>query len=167
MANELVPLHARRPASRRSGRRRRRRKPPLPSVTASTKFFYPLVAAGYVDTDEETAGGGSGTCRRRTPPPWQGYEAARQARRAAVRGRARTRNTPAGHGLPGYAALREADAADNRQQGWGDWGDVRTWAIIAAMFFGFLLFVAFVYFSPTGRHNQNDGPLSVPAFRGY
>ena len=98
--------------------------------------------------------------------PWQGYEAARAARRAAVRAEEDAEHART-HGLPGYAALRETDAADNRQQGWGDWGDARTWAIIAAMFFGFLLFVAFVYFSPTGRHNQNDGPMSVPAFRGY
>ena len=119
---------------------------------------------GYVDTDEQTAGGDWNL-----PPenvPWEGFAAARRARRAAQRAEEQAEHARR-HGLPGFAVLREADAGDNRQEGWGDWGDFRTWAIIAAMFFGFLLLVAFVYFSPTGRHNQNNGPQSVPAFRGY
>ena len=127
-------------------------------------MFDPLVPMGYVDTDEETA-----SLEWNLPPadePWQGFEAAREARRAAHKA-----EEDAAHahrrGDPGFAALRESDAADNRQQGWGDWGDLRTWLIIGAMFFGFLLFVAFVYFSPTGRHNQNDGPMSVPPIRVY
>ena len=137
---------------------------PAPS-NGKHQVFDPLVAAGYVDTDEETAG-----MEWDLPPtddvPWEGYEAARSARRAAVQAEEDAEHAHR-HGLPGFAALREADAADNRQQGWGDWGGARTWAIIAAMFFGFLLFVAFVYFSPTGRHNQNDGPMSVPPVRVY
>ena len=129
------------------------------------QVFDPLVAAGYVDTDEETAGGGVGPAAGECA--LAGLRGGPAGPRAAAERAEEQAEHARRHGLPGYAALREADAGDNRQEGWGDWGDFRTWAIIAAMFFGFLLFVAFVYFSPTGRHNQNDGPLSVPAFRGY
>jgi len=50
-----------------------------------------------------------------------------------------------------FRATREADAADAVQDRWGS-GDVRTWAIIWAMFFGFLLFCWFVYALPAGPH---------------
>ncbi len=55
-----------------------------------------------------------------------------------------------------FAALRSNDASEHRQSRY-DWGDTRTWLWIAAMFFGFLLLVAFVYYMPYGRHNQADG----------
>ena len=162
MANELVPTPGGQPSNGDGDGDSEKQHP---ARNGKHQVFDPLVAAGYVDTDEETAGmewnlppEDEPVAGLRGGPPGPPRRRARRTRRAA---RARE------HGLPGYAVLREADAADNRQQGWGDWGDARTWAIIAAMFFGFLLFVAFVYFSPTGRHNQNDGPLSVPAFRGY
>lgn len=50
-----------------------------------------------------------------------------------------------------FAVVRETDAAEHRQGPWGS-GDARTWAWIAVMFFGFLLFTAFIYFLPYGRH---------------
>ncbi len=70
-----------------------------------------------------------------------------------------------------FKALREADGADLRQNRWGR-GDLRTWLIIAAMFFGFLLFSAFVYYMPQGRHNQTDdtvinGRAPTPQIRVY
>ncbi len=162
MANELVPQPDRQPpddsgvdeANKSSGHHK----------SDEHKVLDPLVAAGYVETDEQTAGE-----EWDLPPedvPWEGFQAARRARRAAENADYDARWARR-HGLPGFAALRASDAEDNRQQGWGDWGDLRTWLIIAAMFFGFLLFTAFVYFSPTGRHNQNDGPMSVPPIRVY
>ncbi len=65
-----------------------------------------------------------------------------------------------------FAKMREGDAADLRQSRW-DWGDLRTWIWIAAMCLGFLLFGAFVYFMPQGRHNQTDGPAPTPTIRVY
>lgn len=65
-----------------------------------------------------------------------------------------------------FAALRETDAEEHHQSRW-DWGDTRTWLVIAALCFGFLAFCAFYYFLPTARHNQNDGPAPVPAIRVY
>ncbi len=56
----------------------------------------------------------------------------------------------------GFAVIRETDAAEHKQSRY-DWGDARTWLWIGAMFFGFLLLVAFVYYMPYGRHNQADG----------
>ncbi len=55
-----------------------------------------------------------------------------------------------------FAALRDLDASEHKQSRY-DWGDTRTWLWIAAMFFGFLLLVCFVYYMPYGRHNQADG----------
>ena len=65
-----------------------------------------------------------------------------------------------------FAFTREGDAADLRQSPW-DWGDLRTWLIIAAMCFGVFAFTAFVYFMPQGRHSQNDGAEPVPHIRVY
>lgn len=65
-----------------------------------------------------------------------------------------------------FAFTREGDAADYRQTAW-DWGDLRTWMIIAGMCLGVFLFTAFVYFMPQGRHNQNDGPEPTPKIRVY
>ena len=56
----------------------------------------------------------------------------------------------------GFAVIRETDAAEHKQARY-DWGDARTWLWIAAMFFGFLILVFFVYYMPYGRHNQADG----------
>lgn len=154
MANDLVPQPGRPGADGRGNGHQ-----PL----EAGKVYDPLVAAGFVDTDSETAG-----MEWDLPPaevPWEGFEAARQARRAALKAEedaAWARR----HGLIGFAILRESDAADSHQSRW-DWGDLRTWAIIGAMFFGLLLVVAAVYFMPHGRHNQNDGPLSVPNIRVY
>jgi hypothetical protein len=123
----------------------------------------PTVPAGFVDTDRQTSG-----MEWDLPPadaPWEGYEAMRRARRDAEIAE-QDAEWARRHGLSGFAALRESDAADDRQMGW-DWGDFRTWAIIWAMFFGFLIFSAFVYYLPHGRHNQNDGPMPVPAARLY
>jgi hypothetical protein len=50
-----------------------------------------------------------------------------------------------------FAELRRTDASELRQDRL-DWGDRRTWAILFAMFFGFLLLVAVCYFLPAGRH---------------
>lgn len=65
-----------------------------------------------------------------------------------------------------FAKMREGDAADLRQTRW-DWGDLRTWVWITAMCLGFLLFGAFIYFMPQGRHNQSDGPAPTPTIRVY
>ena len=65
-----------------------------------------------------------------------------------------------------FAFTREGDAADLRQSPW-DWGDLRTWLIIAAMCLGVFIFTAFVYFMPQGRHNQNDGAEPTPSIRVY
>ena len=65
-----------------------------------------------------------------------------------------------------FAFTREGDAADLRQSPW-DWGDLRTWLIIGGMCAGVLLFTAFVYFMPQGRHAQNDGAEPVPHIRIY
>jgi len=65
-----------------------------------------------------------------------------------------------------FAFTREGDAADLRQSPW-DWGDLRTWMIIAGMCVGVFLFTAFVYFMPQGRHAQNDGAEPVPHIRVY
>lgn len=59
-------------------------------------------------------------------------------------------------GDSGFAVLRETDASEHKQARY-DWGDTRTWLWIAAMFFGFLILVFFVYYMPFGRHNQADG----------
>ena len=160
MANELVPMPGRRADDHAApnGHSNGQKSP------TEHQVFDPLVAAGYVDTDEETAGE-----QWNLPPtgdPREAFETARNARHHARRADEDAEHARQ-HGRPGFAALRESDADDNRQSGWGDWGDFRTWAIIAAMFVGFLLVVALVYFSPTGRHNQNDGPLSVPPARLY
>jgi hypothetical protein len=64
------------------------------------------------------------------------------------------------------AFTREGDAAEHRQSPW-DWGDFRTWAIIVGLCVGIMLFSAFVYFMPQGRHNQNDGPEPTPTIRVY
>lgn len=164
MANELVPQPGeRRPdggadAEPADGHRAEQRP------ADEYQVFDPLVPMGYVDTDEATAG------MRWDPPPTgdarESFETARIARDHARRAEEDAKHARR-HGEAGFAILRESDAGDNRQRGWGDWGDLRTWAIIWAMFFGFLLLVAFVYFSPSGRHNQNDGPLSVPPARFY
>ena len=165
MANELVPLPGeQRPDAPSGNARPTSGHEDGEQPSGRYQIFDPLVPLGYVDTDEVTAG------MRWDPPPTgdprESFEAARSARRHARRAEADAEHARR-HGETGFAVLRESDAGDNLQMGWGDWGDLRTWAIIWAMFFGFLLLVAFVYFSPTGRHNQNDGPLSVPAFRGY
>lgn len=69
-----------------------------------------------------------------------------------------------------YAVLRETDAAEQRQHGWGT-GDARTWGWIFAMCAVFLLMVALVYYLPYGQHNQSDGGNSggspTPAIRPY
>ncbi len=65
-----------------------------------------------------------------------------------------------------FAFTREGDAADLRQSPW-DWGDLRTWLIIAGMCLGVFLFTAFVYFMPQGRHAQDDGAEPVPHIRVY
>ncbi len=165
MANELVPLPGRRPGADGNGHGNGNghSHDTEAYVPMEGKVWDPLVPAGFVDTDRQTSGMGWDL-----PPaeePWKGFEAMRQARRDAEQAD-RDAEWGRAHGLTGYAALRESDAADNRQMGW-DWGDFRTWAIIWAMFFGFLIFSAFVYFLPHGRHNQNDGPMSVPAIRPY
>ena len=69
-------------------------------------------------------------------------------------------------GDPANAVVRETDAAEHRQKRL-DWGDFRTWAVIAAMCVGFLLFCAFVYVMPQGRHNQSDGSNPTPPIRVY
>ena len=58
-----------------------------------------------------------------------------------------------------FAAVRETDAEELTQTRW-DWGDLRTWLWIAAMFFGFLLLVALCYFLPEGRH-ASPPPIRV------
>jgi hypothetical protein len=78
-----------------------------------------------------------------------GGGAAEAADRDAADARARGDNT--------FAALREEDAADHRQTFW-DWGDLRTWTWIIGMCVGFLVFSAFCYYLPQGRHNQADTP---------
>ena len=83
---------------------------------------------------------------------------ARRADRDASRAAAR--------GDLSFAKLREGDAADLRQSRW-DWGDLRTWIWIAAMCLGFLLFGAFTYYMPQGRHNQTDLPAPTPTIRVY
>ncbi len=65
-----------------------------------------------------------------------------------------------------FAFTREGDAADHRQSAW-DWGDLRTWLIIAGMCLAVFLFTAFVYFMPEGRHAQSDGAEPVPPIRVY
>ena len=90
--------------------------------------------------------------------PVRQEEAAQNAEKDASRARARGDGT--------FAAQRESDAGDLRQNRW-DWGDARTWVWIAAMCLGFLALVAVVYFLPTGRHNQNDGPMPTPTIRVY
>jgi hypothetical protein len=127
-------------------------------------IYDPTVPLGFVTTDAQTAGL-TGWDLPPSDEPWRGYEVARQARRDAERAEADAEWAER-HGLTGFAAMRRVDAADNRQGSW-DWGDFKTWAIIFAMFFGFLIFSAFVYYSPEGRHNQNDGPLSTPSIRVY
>ena len=84
--------------------------------------------------------------------------AAHRADRDASRAHAR--------GDVSFAKLREGDAADLRQSRW-DWGDARTWIWITAMCVGFLLFGAFVYYMPQGRHNQTDLPAPTPTIRVY
>ncbi|MBV9848677.1 MAG: hypothetical protein JO250_03210 [Armatimonadetes bacterium] len=153
MANELVPQPRRRPDGHGNGHH----------ASYDGKVFDPLVAAGFVDTDAETAG-----MEWDYPPtgdPRESFEAARVARHHA---RLAEEDAHRAHrrGDTGFAVLRAADAGDNRQAAW-DWGDLRTWAVIWAMFFGFLLLVAFVYFLPYGRHNQDDGPTPVPNIRVY
>jgi len=69
-------------------------------------------------------------------------------------------------GDSGFAFTREGDAADYRQSPW-DWGDLRTWMIIAGMCIGVFAFTAFVYFMPHGRHGQNDGAEPIPQIRTY
>ena len=159
MADELIPYDGP-PAPDDKAPADPPAEPPQPPAQSGHQVFDPLVPLGYVDTDEETAG-----VEWNLPPAGdrrETMEAARAARRADEDAEHARRR-----GDTGFAVQREADAGENRQMGWADWGDFRTWAIIGAMFFGFLLVVAAVYFTPTGRHNQNDGPLSVPAFRGY
>ncbi len=82
------------------------------------------------------------------------------ARRTARPSSAATADRDAAHarqrGDDTFASLRATDAAEQRQSNW-DWGDAKTWLWIAAMFFGFLLLVACVYYLPYGRHNQADG----------
>ncbi len=65
------------------------------------------------------------------------------ADRQAARGRAQGDAT--------YAYIREEDAKDLRQHGWGS-GDARTWGWIALMCIGFLLVAAVIYYMPYGRH---------------
>ncbi len=169
MANELVPLPGRPGGSNGNGHGNGNGHSHGDGHDAEAyvpmegKVWDPTVPAGFVDTDRQTSGMGWDL-----PPsdePWQGYEAMRQARRDAEQAD-RDAEWARAHGLTSFAIERETDAADNRQMGW-DWGDFRTWAIIWAMFFGFLLFSAFVYYQPHGRHNQNDGPLPVPGIRVY
>lgn len=164
MANDLVPMPGKRPAGNgRAGANGGSQSGGGPHTPDEGKVWDPVVAAGFVDTDAQTAG-----FQWDLPPedkPWEGYEAARVARRDAERAE-RDAEWARRHGLAGYAVLRASDAADNRQHGW-DWGDARTWAIIFAMFFGFLLFSAFVYYLPQQRHDQIDGPTPVPPIRVY
>lgn len=78
-----------------------------------------------------------GALRRRSQ-----YQA-EAAERQAARGRAQGDET--------YAYVREEDAKDLRQNGWGS-GDARTWTWVAVMCIGFLLYAALIYFLPYGRH---------------
>ncbi len=88
----------------------------------------------------------------------QTKSSARQADRDAAHAHAR--------GDTSFAKLREGDAADLRQ-GRLDWGGARTWIWIIAMCLGFLLFGAFTYYMPQGRHNQTDLPAPTPTIRVY
>ncbi len=95
---------------------------------------------------------------RRTPRPASAAAADRDAAHAQQRGD------------DTFASLRATDAAEQRQSMW-DMGDLKTWLWIAAMFFGFLLLVACVYYLPHGQHNQSDGGNSggapTPTIRVY
>lgn len=159
MANDLVPT----PGRRSNGHGNGHQNGNGVHIPEGNQVYDPAVPAKFVDTDEQTAGR-----RWDLPPaeaPWEGFEAARQARRDAELA---DQDAEWGrrHGLGGYATLRADDAADNRQNNW-DWGNFHTWAIIWAMFFGFLIFSALVYFLPHGRHNQNDGPMPTPSIHVY
>ncbi len=101
-------------------------------------------------------------------PPVDDWRGTASRRRSAARASDADRDAAKARagGDDTFAVLRESDAAEHRQSVW-DWGDLRTWAILFALFFGFLLFTAWVYFMPTGRHNQTDGPNSTPAIRVY
>lgn len=69
--------------------------------------------------------------------------------RAAVADRQAARGHAAGDGT--FAYIREEDAKDFRQRGWGS-GDARTWGWVALMCIGFLIVAAIIYFMPYGRH---------------
>jgi hypothetical protein len=162
MANELVPQPGRHPSS--DDGKNGAGSSGSSHIPAEGKIFDPLVAMEFVDTDSQTAGMRDWNL----PPeesPWEGFEAARDARRSAAKADA---DAAWGrkHGLLGYAAMRETDAADDRQSNW-DWGDLKTWLILLAMFFGFLIFSLIVYWMPEGRFNQGNPSHSMPDIHVY
>ena len=167
MANDLVPQPGRRPDPSNghgSGNGSNGNGGGYPFVHAEGKVYDPLVPAEFVDTDPQTAG-----MEWDLPPRDDTWE---RRRRSRLRADARADQVDADaadarrRGHDEFADMRETDAAEQRQKPL-DWGDFRTWAIIWAMFFGFLAYVLFVYYLPTGRHNQNDGPTPVPNIRVY
>ena len=109
MANDLVPLPGRRPQPNGNGNGHGNGS----AHDADThmpeegKVWDPMVPLGFVDTDRQTAGMGWDL-----PPadePWRGYEAMREARRAAERAD-NDAEWARMHGLAAYAAERETDA---------------------------------------------------------
>ena len=120
-----------------------------------------LVRLGYTSEEPEVESRWDLPPTKPAPGPVHGRGERQNAEQASQDAReARQR------GDTSFAAIREGDAGDQRQTRW-DWGDTRTWLIIAAMCLGFLAFCAFVYHLPYGRHNQNDGPQPTPIIRVY